>query len=190
MRMVSDASGPGFGLARPQTQSRGGNLMKFRIVFLRFALIFGAVVLPATLALSEPNGDIGLGVSLGANSGLSGYFGVSSGGFIQSVIAVNRYDGYAFSVDYAFRNQAFNSSKLDFYYGIGGVFGHSPYYWSIRDRGSWDKQDYFGLRVPIGLLFWIPSTPIQIAPEIAPTVIFAPDTFVTFDPSVALRLVF
>jgi hypothetical protein len=190
MSAVQLIAEPSHNLARIPGLSQGGSMMKARLSFLRFATVFAAVILPATLALAEPNGNIGIGVSLGANSGLSGYFGVSHGSFIQSVVAMNRYDGYALSVDYAFRDVAFNSSMLDLYYGIGGVIGHSAYYWSIRDRDRWASQDYFGLRIPLGLLFWIPNTPIQIAPEIAPTVVFGPSTFVTIDPSLALRLVF
>lgn len=156
-----------------------------------------SIIAMATLLISLPTIPLkaeqrhGVGVTLGANSGISGLYSTRVNQFVQGEITMNRNDGYAVGVDYLIAAPLWHSLlTVDFMYGLGASVGRSAYFWDGRDRSRWGSKEYFSMRIPIGIMFAIADTPIQIVPQIRPTVGFSPKPFFAMDSAVTLRLLF
>lgn len=167
---------------------------KLEFLVIRSLFILGMLVTPVfspvmASDMTANRDGRGLGLSFGANSGITGYLGMNSTDFVQAVVAINRFNNTSLSVDYARRVQAGSQRDLDLYYGAGLSFGNSPYYWGHRyDR--WENRTYLGVRMPLGVLYWFSNIPLQLALEIAPTYVIIDGAFVVLDISLAIRYFF
>jgi len=136
----------------------------------RFASIF-LVAVVLTVAAPDARAQqkgFGLGVILGEPTGFS------FKGWIDSRSAIDAGLAWSFlhettihvHVDYLLHTDGLTKrSDLPFYYGIGG---------RIKAGGVGD--DRIGIRIVGGLVYFVPSSPIDLFLEIVPVLDFAPST--------------
>lgn len=159
----------------------------FRAALL--ACSVGLIALVATPALcdsigmtkgSQPTtaGKVGVGVAFEGAAGLSLYADTGADRFAQGAFAWSPHGAYAVTGDYAFGYPGlFGARSLTPFWGIGaialksgdGVWGPS----AIDDS----ERINVGARIPLGLNFVIPSTPVQIGAELVPTLLVAPASY-------------
>jgi hypothetical protein len=144
-------------------------------------------------AASSNGGAAGVGVAFFGVTGLSVYADVTPRNFLQAAVGFSKGGSYAVTADYAFPHHNALSSlpSLTPYWGFGGVLLHDESdYWSNYDRKKNRHSEYFGARVPLGLNWVIPSTPIQLAAEIAPSLLFSPSSYGYLQGGFSARILF
>lgn len=145
-------------------------------------------------ATSSSGNSFGIGVGFSGATGLSMYMETNRANFVQATVGVAPYDSFAISGDYAFgyHNAISSEPSITPFWGIGAVLYHDGRdYW---DRFSPDEDrtetDYVGARVPLGINFVMPKAPIQVAVELAPTMILTPDTYSYLQVGASVRYLF
>jgi hypothetical protein len=130
------------------------------------ALALGITLAAPALAHDGPGGPVGIGVGLGAPTGLSLEFSQNGGrDGLELAIGDNAFhgaDGYAHLV-YKLRLARLvrNSSiSIPFYLGLGAFVADHDHFFD-------DDQLDLGARMPIGLNFDLQSIPLQIFTELA-----------------------
>lgn len=160
---------------RPKMAFRGALKVAVTMLFA-LAMSLGALVTQAE-ARPRPSGGsnfqanktFGLGIMLGAPTGLSGkYFLGPDRALDFGVGFINYYrgrDGLHLHMDYLFHPVSLVSVpefELPLYFGIGGRF------FSFDDNDNDDVDNFaFGVRAPIGISFDLTRTPIDIFFELA-----------------------
>lgn len=142
---------------------------------------------------SNNAGAAGVGVAFFGVTGLSVYADVSQRNFLQAAIGFSRGGSYAVTADYAFPHHNALSSlpSMTPYWGFGAVVLHDQSdYWSAYARKKNRYSEYFGARVPLGLNWVIPGTPIQLAAEIAPSLLFSPSSYGYLQGGFSARILF
>jgi hypothetical protein len=136
----------------------------------------------------QSNGKFGLGIELGAPSGLNGKLFLSPStalNFGVGWLYDNYYrdgDGLYLYLDHLWHPAVLTENptfKLPFYIGVGGAF------WSYNDRRDRinDRYSAVGLRVPFGLAFDFNNVPLDIFVQITLVVdIFLNDNRDRFGP--------
>jgi hypothetical protein len=126
----------------------------------------------------EANKTFGLGLELGAPSGITGKLFLSDSGALQfglGAIYGHYYggDGLHLYVDYVMHPIVLASTdafELPFYVGVGGRFWDFDYCRAARDCGY--GGTVFGVRVPLGLAFDFNRVPLDIFIQLVPTIDF------------------
>ncbi len=144
----------------------------------------------------EANKTFGLGVELGAPTGLTGKYFLSSDRALDFGIGdvYNYFDRSGLHIygDYLFHPLSLASVEafeLPLYVGVGARF------WDFNNRrpdGIVDSAFAIGLRVPVGISFDFNSVPLDVFVQVVPVLDFysgyAPHTvFLDFDASVGIR---
>ncbi len=147
----------------------------------KFSLFVVVIVSSVTFALSQDKG-FGVGVILGEPTGLSGKVWVSEQNAVDFGLAYSfRSKGY-FHVhaDYLwhFPDVIQSTERFPLYVGLGGRFA--------AGRGS----GIFGVRIPLGIAFWLRSAPLEFFLEVAPIVDLAPATELTANGGLGARFYF
>lgn len=160
---------------RPKMAFRGTLKVAVAALFA-LAMSLGAMVSsaearprPAGGSNFQANKTFGLGIMLGAPTGLSGkYFLGPDRALDFGVGFINYYrgrDGLHLHMDYLFHPVSLVSVpefELPLYFGIGGRF------FSFDDNDNDDVDNFaFGVRAPIGVSFDLTRTPIDIFFELA-----------------------
>ena len=124
----------------------------------------------------QANKTFGLGIMLGAPTGLSGkyYLGPDTAlDFGVGVIGRYRHrDGFHLHMDYLWHPLSLVSAEpfeLPLYFGIGGRLFSFDY---DDDRDTYDDVTALGVRVPIGIAFDFNNVPLDIFIELALVVDF------------------
>jgi len=136
---------------------------------------------------------VGVGVAFTGLTGLSLYADTSYDNFAQSTVAFGRYGTYAITGDYAFAYRAAISSipSITPFWALGIVLLHDQNnYWPGYASVDTASSTYVGARLPLGLNFVIPKTPIQLAAELAPSLLLTPSTYGYVQGSASLRVLF
>ena len=124
----------------------------------------------------------GIGIIIGEPTGFSAKHWLSSTTAIDGAVAWSFVDEGAFHIhaDYllhSFHLIRIEEGKLPFYYGIGG-----------RLKTANDAR--LGVRVPLGLAFIFPTTPIDIFLEVVPILDFIPKTDFRINAALGARYYF
>ena len=169
--------------------------------------IFGTVVLTTAAAEARPrpggglggrrfeaNKTFGLGLELGAPTGITGKYFLSSDRALDFGIGTiyNYFDRYGLHIygDYLFHPISLAQTEpfeLPFYVGIGARF------WDFEDRGGRvdDSAFAFGFRVPLGLAFDFNNVPLDIFVQVVPVLDFYSgyrrSVYIDFDASFGIR---
>jgi hypothetical protein len=171
-----------------------GELMRRNLLVLVlgiFALSAKGEELSKTASTSSQN--IGVGISFYGPVGLSLYGKLSNSNFLQGSLAWGRGGNVGATVDHAFSYQeAFSDAPiLTPYWGLGVVSlfdrGH---YWVSDKESNENSTTYIGGRIPLGVHFVIPRTPLQIGAEVAPTLLLTPVTYAFVQGGMNLRVLF
>jgi hypothetical protein len=141
--------------------------------------------------------DFGLGVTLGAPSGLSLEFFLNPKHAINVAVGSGFYGGHALQVHvdyqwYVAKLTQTSAFELPLYIGLGGRFN---FWYSESDHHYWggDKHNGrigAGLRVPIGIDFQLNKVPLDIFVEVVPGLGVFPGVGVFVDGAVGVRYYF
>jgi hypothetical protein len=145
-------------------------------------LLFLALV---NFSQARTGGNFGLGIILGEPTGISGKLWMSGTSAIDGAVAWSWSDNTSFHLhmDYLIHNFSVikvESGQLPLYFGIGG---------RIKFREG-DRDDVFGVRIPVGLDYLFTNQPLDIFFEIVPMLDLAPDTDFDMAGGVGIRFYF
>lgn len=142
----------------------------------------------------EANKTFGVGLELGAPTGLTGKYFLSGDraldfGIGEVFNSFNRY-GLHIYADYLWHPASLLSTEafeLPFYIGVGGRF------WSFEDRDVQGNPSAsaFGFRVPIGVSFDFNTVPLDVFVQVVPVLDFYSgyrhSVYIDFDASIGIR---
>ena len=151
-----------------------------------FVSVIGTLILMnVSISFAQSSGT-GLGIMLGEPTGvnLKSWISQSSAFDVGLAWSFTHEGSMHIHADYLYHNYNLISSNIPFYVGIGG---------RIKLHNSDDKSESdarIGVRVPIGLDFFVRDIPIDIFVEIAPIVDLSPSTEATVNGGVGFRYFF
>lgn len=145
--------------------------------------------------LSREGGNkFGIGIGFSETTGISLYADTSSRNFVQGSLGFARYGTYIATADYAFpyRNVISAIPRLTPFWGLGAVLLHDENrFWTKYPGGELDdKTSFVGARIPLGLEYVIPGTPVQLAGELAPSFLLIPEKFGYLQGGMSARVLF
>ncbi|MBF0441740.1 MAG: hypothetical protein HQK54_07555 [Oligoflexales bacterium] len=156
--------------------------------FRFFTVVFFFILhLPLAYAEHEPytsTNDTGIGISIGSREGLSLYYRLDNSNFTQGLLSSAGSGNFYLTADYcsSHLNLIEDAEQIVFYYGAGVAGGSLRKkkldWYSKDDKGS---VSLLGGRIPLGIQFFIPQTPLQINFELGPTLYLAPETHAVLD---------
>jgi len=144
----------------------------------------------------EANKTFGLGLELGAPTGITGKYFLSADRALDFGIGdiYNYFDRFGLHIyaDYLWHPTSLASNEtfeLPFYIGVGGRF------WDFQDRrnqGNFDNAFAIGVRVPIGVSFDFNTVPLDIFVQVVPVLDFfsgyaAHNLYIDLDASIGIR---
>jgi hypothetical protein len=174
-------------------------MMTRRIPFACAAAVAVALALPPTGARASEIGNganVGLGVMLGAPTGLSMKFFFHNDHAVDLGVGVGYFVGPTLYVhaDYLFHFQLVSAEtfELPLYIGIGGKFilwfhDENHYYWGGHSEAGTLGA---GVRVPIGIAFELNALPLDIFLEIVPGLGVFPGIGAFLDGAIGVRYYF
>ena len=146
-------------------------------------------------ASGQSQGKFGAGFIFGEPTGIAWKYRISQSNAVDGAIGFSPYDRYRLHMDYLWQSYPFSEPRLSVHYGVGAAvgFGRSGYV-VYRGRFAYfvsDDQDIgFAARVPVGLSYQIPRSPVDLFVEVAPMVIFAPNGGIGIDGGLGARFYF
>ncbi len=164
----------------------------FRRLFLLIALL-----MPSVGFAQHAGKNAGIGIGIGSQDGISGYYRLSRENFVQGLFSFH-HDNFLFlSGDYGFAypNIVEDAPWLVPYLGVGAFFadvksGKDKYFERDDDKKKDKHFTVLGARFPIGLQLFIPKMPLQIGLEIVPLMTLTPGTDFELDHLITFRFVF
>ncbi|HPS65901.1 MAG TPA: DUF3996 domain-containing protein [Ignavibacteria bacterium] len=156
-----------------------------RQIKIFIALVIVIISITATSTFAQRSGT-GLGLMLGEPTGvnLKSWISESSAFDVGLAWSFTHEGSLHIHADYLYHNYNLINSDIPFYVGIGGRI-------KLHNTSEGGKDDArLGVRVPVGLDFFIKDIPVDIFVEIAPIVDLTPSTEVTFNGGVGFRYFF
>lgn len=166
--------------------------MKFlAVVLLSFGMSAGAFAHDEGF-VPEPKSSMSIGISTGSNDGLSIGYQTDLNRMYQGTLSLGE-DASRIGADTLFlMPEVTNSFSLMPYYGIGAVYAERFDGRKIKVEGAEIKVgkevSQVAVRFPVGLMMNMPSMPLQVGIEAAPTLGVAPRSKATLDTALNLRL--
>lgn len=143
---------------------------------------------------AQPMGhNLGAGISFVGPTGISLYGETSVDRFVQASFGSMGKGDYQGTLDYAFSAPHYFATvpNLTPYWGVGLVGVHdSDRYKYYPDRVRKAETDFIGARIPVGVNFVIPRAPLQVAAEVAPSVVGNRSSYVYVQGGLAARVLF
>ena len=135
-------------------------------------------------SLNAQDKGFGLGIIVGEPTGLSGKVWISKTSAIDGGIAWSFLDDGSMHIhaDYLWHNFNMITPRIPFYIGVGGRM-------KFKNNQS-AKDDRIGVRVPVGLDFFISEPSSDFFIEIVPVLDLAPKTDFTFNAAIGFRFFF
>ncbi len=151
-----------------------------RITILAGILIFALGSVPAD---AQP-GTVGLGIIVGEPTGFDAKFFLNSGNAIEAAVAwsLSGNNELHLQVDYLFHRRNLikvEKGQLPLFFGVGG---------RVVSRDN--KDNRWGIRIPVGLAYEFEGAPFDVFVEIVPTMDFAPDTELDLEGAIGGRFWF
>lgn len=137
----------------------------------------------------------GLGLTLGTLDGVSAFYRINHTHFVQGLFGIGGKGNFYGSGDLCFTQRSLAPQVPHFipFYGLGLILASYHNGWDrlIPERYV-DRKDkvFAGIRIPLGVQFYIPHTPLQVGAELGPAILFAGDTYVYLQSAVNLRFTF
>lgn len=144
-------------------------------------------------ATPDSQNKVGVGVNFSGFTGISVYADTSRSNFVQAAIGFAPYGNYAATGDYAFayRNAIATLPSVTPFWGLGAILLHDQNdYWPRRSPIENSATTYVGGRIPLGVNFVIPKTPVQLAAELAPSLLLTPATYSFLQGGLSARVLF
>ncbi len=145
-------------------------------------------------ASATPKTTAGAGVAVGQGIAFSGFISPQADYLYAQAHVFVDFDGdYVVNVDgvYPLTKLLGASRFWDIYAGLGFVVGDSQTFgWQWDEGRDTDGDLYFGARIPVGAMFYIPRTPLQVGAEVAPSFLVSPIRLGYFSAALIGRVVF
>lgn len=145
-------------------------------------LILVLIVLLAGHSLVAQQKKLGIGIVLGAPTGFSFKHWNTPTYAIQGAIG-GGFDGITIGADFTFHTNAFNNSRLPFYYGPGLFFGSAGFGGPRYNRGDLA----LGGRFIFGIDYLFPDHPFDLAFELGPALLLTPVVGMGIEVGLAFR---
>ncbi|WP_240675986.1 hypothetical protein [Botryobacter ruber] len=140
--------------------------------FFCAAVMCFALVLAASTTQAQSGYSTGIGIRGGVASGLTIKHFIKSDAAIEGIISSRfKYRGTVITVLYEKHAQAFNTSGLLWYYGLGGHIGfHDGRYYYDKHHKYYYDDHVWGVGVDgiLGLEYFIKDIPFTIGADIKP----------------------
>jgi len=145
-------------------------------------IIFGLLLL-STSVLGQESG-FGVGVVVGEPTGISvkawvGKYRAICGAAGWSLTEEKHFHIYGDYIFHNFELIKLEKGKLPIYYGFGG-----------RIKAKEGSNTEIGVRIPLGMDYFIPNTPLDIFFELVPTLDVIPETDVDINFGLGIRFFF
>ena len=161
--------------------------MKRTIALLSIVAVLSIVCAKDT----RSQGRVGIGFIVGDPTGFSFKYKFSSMNALDGALGFSPFDRFRMHVDYLWISRPFSNQQFSLTYGAGAAIGFgSSEHIDYRGRYVYFTRDVpmgFGVRVPLGVSYLIPRSPVELTLELAPMVIFAPNGGVGIDGGLAVR---
>ena len=149
--------------------------------FVITAVVLGVLSAGVAVAGVGTSG-FGLGVQVGEPTGLNGRYWLSSATAIDAAAAwsFGSEDALQLQADYVIHNFSLINVKkglIGLYFGIGGKL-------------KLDDDSTLGIRIPVGGVYIIDGTPLDVFVEIVPVLDLAPSTDFTLNGALGMRYFF
>ena len=141
----------------------------------------------------ETGRKVGVGVGYSGAAGPSLYAETSRTNFVQAGLSYATSAAYAVTADYAFgyHNAISSNPSMTPFWGIGAVYLHDQdNYWTHYTPKQNDYTSYIGARIPLGINVILPRTPVQLAAELAPSLVLTPASYGYLQGGVSARVLF
>lgn len=150
--------------------------------FFVFISIIGLLLF--CLSLSAQDSGFGVGVVVGEPTGISVKAWVARNSAICGAAgwSLTGEKHFNINVDYIFHNFElikFEKGTLPFYYGFG-----------VRVKTKEDEKTRVGIRIPVGVDYFIPNTPLDIFFELAPILDIIQETEMYLNGGLGIRFFF
>jgi hypothetical protein len=134
---------------------------------------------------------LGLGITFSGPTGLSIFYDYDDNNFSQASVAFSRDNAFVLTGDYAWA-YPMTEGAVTPYWGIGALVGRGAARHALRrvDRTGEGDQWGAGLRIPLGVNFIIPQTPLQIGGELVPTLAMGDATEAYMTGGLHIRILF
>ncbi len=159
--------------------------------------VFAIGILLGLVLGAEPasaQGRFGAGFVFGAPTGFAWKYRINQSNAIDGGLGFSPYDQWRLHVDYLWNSYPFREQGLSVFYGIGAAvgFGRTGYFYVARNGAYfYDNRDVgAAARIPVGLGYLIPRSPLEIYMEVAPLLVFAPVGGVDVDAGLGARFYF
>lgn len=137
----------------------------------------------------------GVGFVFGDPTGFSWKYRISQSNAFDGALGFSPYfDEWRLHADYLWNAYPFNEKRLALYYGIGAAvgFGRTGYavFYSNGSYFTSNRNVGVAARIPVGLGYMIPRSPLELYMEVAPLLVFAPISGVDVDAGLGARFYF
>ena len=147
-------------------------------------LLFVVFFIFITINLNAQDKGFGLGIIVGEPTGLSGKGWISKTSAIDAGLAWSFLDDGSLHIhaDYLWHNFSVITPRIPLYVGVGGRIKFKNKKTAVDNK--------IGVRVPVGLDFFISDPTSDFFVEIVPILDLSPKTEVTFNAAIGFRFFF
>lgn len=149
----------------------------------QLVLILLLVLASSVAYASDEKGKLGVGVVLGAPTGLSVKYWESERIAYQGTLGGMVKGGLMIGADYLIHTKALRDPLFPFYYGGGVFIGDAGFGGPDYSRGRFA----LGVRAAFGVDYLVPASPFDIAVELGPSLLLTPVVGMGIELSVAFR---
>lgn len=160
----------------------------------KLPFIIGISLFLTCVTFGQEEGRFSGGFVLGEPTGLAWKYDINRTNALAGAIGFSPFDRYRMHVDYLWQTQPFDERNLGLHYGAGMAFGfgrtgyivysgRNAYFFRDRDIG-------FGVRGVVGLNYMIPRSPVNLFFELAPLIVFTPNSGSGVDAGFGVRFYF
>ena len=150
-----------------------------------------AIMLALSWNQGAAQGRFGAGVVFGEPTGIAFKYRIDSRNGVDGALGFVPADRFRLHVDYLWQTHPFETANLAIHYGVGPAiaFGRTDYVFLRGNAYAFRNQDAgFAVRIPVGLTYTIPRTPLDAFLEVAPLLIFTPGTGMGLDVGIGARV--
>lgn len=155
------------------------------------AIILLSAVLLGLHGPAYAQGKFGAGFVFGEPTGIAWKYRINQANALDGAVGFSPFDRYRVHVDYLWQSYPFHEQRLALHYGIGAAIGFGrTQYVVVNGRYNYflrDQEVGFAARIPVGLSYTVPRSPIDLFLEAAPLMIFSPGTGVALDAGLGVR---
>lgn|SRR5512141_2515613 len=140
---------------------------------------------------AQAQGRFGFGFILGEPTGLSWKYKMSRANALDGALGFSPGDRFRIHVDYLWFAYPFSDPNFSLHYGVGAAIGFGETWFVEHGHadGHWVGTTDLGVgvRVPFGINYAIPRSPVELFFELAPIVVLGPSAGVAIDVGLGVR---